>query len=402
MAKFIYTARSSPDQIIQGEIEAETKQDAIQRLARLNQFPISIAERDLASERRSNFRIHKISSVEIAMFTRQLANLLGSGINVVSSLSNISTQTSNKHLKEVILNVITRIKDGKSLSESLSDHPDVFPALYTAMINSGELGGSLELTLKRLADFLEDEEEFRSSIRSALTYPLFVLMVGILTIGVLLGFVIPKLVGMFEDMGQALPLPTRILIGLSGFLCSWWWLILIILVIGIFAFNRIIKTQTGKLSWDTFKLKLFFMGEIILKSELGRWMRTLSLLLSGGIAILSSLEISVFVIGNSYLKSEVEKLVNELSQGESLSKAMKGLKVFPEFVTSIVAMGEETGSLDQSLLRISDSYEKDVGRTLKILTRMLEPVIILVMGLIVGFIVISMLLPIFQINLMVK
>ena len=177
---------------------------------------------------------------------------------------------------------------------------------------------------------------------------------------------------------------------------------MIILVIGIFAFNRIIKTQTGKLSWDTFKLKLFFMGEIILKSELGRWMRTLSLLLSGGIAILSSLEISVFVIGNNYLKSEVKKLVNELSQGESLSKAMKGLKVFPEFVTSIVAMGEETGSLDQSLLRISDSYEKDVGRTLKILTRMLEPVIILVMGLIVGFIVISMLLPIFQINLMVK
>ena len=402
MAKFTYTAKTSPTQIIEGEIEAETKQDAIQRLARINQFPISIIERDLALERKSGFGMRKISASEIATFTRQLENLLSSGINVVSSLNNISNQTPNKYLKAVILDTIAKIKDGKSLSESLAVHPDVFPALYTAMINSGEVGGSLEPTLKRLADFLEEEEEFKSSVRSALIYPAFVLMVGILTIGVLLGFVIPKLVGMFQDMGQALPLPTRILISLSGFLCSWWWLLLIVLGLGIFSFKRIVKTPAGKLSYDTFKLKLLFVGDIILKSELSRWMRTLSLLLSGGIPILSALEISTFVIGNSYLKNEAHKLVKDLSKGDSLSKAMKAAKVFPEFVISIVAMGEETGSLDQSLHRVANSYEKDVRMVLKTLTRMLEPVIILVMGLIVGFIVISMLLPIFQINLLVK
>jgi len=402
MAKFIYTARTSPEQVIQGEIEAESKQDAIQRLARLNQFPISITERDLYSERKTSFGMRKVSPSDVMTFTRQLANLLGSGINVVSSLSNISNQTSNKHLKAVISDAVSRIKDGKSLSESLSAYPDIFPPLYTAMINSGEAGGTLEETLKRLADFLEEDDEFKSSIRSALAYPIFVLLVGILTIGVLLGFVIPKLAGMFTDMGQDLPLPTKILISLSSFLHAWWWLALIGLAVGVFAFKRIIKTPLGKLSWDTFKLKLFFTGEITLKSEIGRWMRTLSLLLSGGITILSALNISTAVLSNDYLKNEAQKLVKELSKGESLSKAMKGSKVFPEFLISIVTIGEETGSLDQSLLRVSVSYEKDVSRVLKTLTRMLEPVIILVMGLVVGFIVISMLLPIFQINLMVK
>ena len=203
-------------------------------------------------------------------------------------------------------------------------------------------------------------------------------------------------------MGQALPLPTLILINLSDFLRSWWWMFLIGAGLAVFTFKRAVKSPLGKLSWDSLKLKFILIGEIILKSELGRWLRTLSLLLSGGISILSALEVSTQVVGNEFLKNEAGKLTKEISGGVSLSKAMKKLKVFPEFVVSITAMGEETGSLDQALLRIADTYEKDVGRVLKALTRMLEPVIILIMGLIVGFIVISMLLPIFQINLMVK
>ncbi|MDO8662637.1 MAG: type II secretion system F family protein [Candidatus Omnitrophota bacterium] len=402
MPKFIYTAKSKPDHLIKGEIEAETEQEAVERLSKQGQYPVSIKLLDLASQRKSFLGLKKISTSEITLFTRQLCELNESGVNVVKSLSIIANQIPNAYLKDIIKDALSKIKEGASLSESLSAHPDVFSSMYTAMVHSGEIGGTLEPTLKKLADFLENEEELKGSVKSALIYPAFVFTVGILTIVVLLTFVIPRLVSMFKDMGEALPLPTQILISLSGFLRGYWLIILMTLITLLLVFRRTIKTSKGKLSWDSFKLKIALWGQVILKSELGRWLRTLSLLLAGGISILSSLDVSKTVVENELLKLEIEKLIKQLSSGASLSSAMKNSKIFPDFVINIVGVGEDTGSMDKALLRIADNYEKSVAQELKTLTRLLEPMIILFMGLVVGFIVLSMLLPIFQINFMAK
>ncbi|MFH0856105.1 MAG: type II secretion system F family protein [Candidatus Omnitrophota bacterium] len=402
MAKFIYTAKSRPSQVIRGEIDAETEKEAIERLARQGRYPVSIQPISLISQRKSFLGFKKISSAEITLFTRQLSELNESGVNLVKSLSIVARQAPNKHLKNIINDVSAGIKEGRSLSESLRVNPDVFSGFYTAMARSGEVGGTLGPTLKRLSDFLENEEELRSSVRSALIYPSFVLSVGVMTIIVLLAFVIPRLVSMFRDMGETLPLPTRILIGVSGFLNSYWLAIFLAIIAFLIIFQKTVKTPSGKLSWDASKLKIPVWGQIILKSELGRWLRTLSMLVSSGIPILSSLDVSKSVVENEVLKIEIERLIKQLRGGASLSSAMKYSKFFPDFIINIVGVGEDAGSMDKALLKIADDYEKSVAQKLKTLTRMLEPVIILMMGLIVGFIVLSMLLPIFQINFMAQ
>jgi len=402
MPRYTYIAKSQPNKTIQGDIEAESEQDAINKLTKMGYFPISVGAESLSFDKRSALSFGKISNREIVLFTRQASSLIESGVNILNSFNIILRQTTNKYLKAILNDIISKIKDGKSLSESLAQHPDLFPNLYTSMVHSGEVGGTLEQTLKRLADFLEKEEEFKNSVRAALTYPTFVFAVSVLTVIILLGFVIPRLVTMFEDMGQILPLPTRILIGISGFLRSYWWFILAIIAILVFLLNRFYRNPQGRILWDGFQLKLVIIGEITLKTEISRLSRTLSLLLSSGIPIIYSLDISTSILGNQILKLEVQKIKDQISGGLSFSQALKDSKLFPIFVTNIVIVGEESGILEKSLLRIADDYEKETDRTLKTLTRLLEPVIILVMGLIVGFIVVSMLLPIFQINLIAR
>jgi len=267
---------------------------------------------------------------------------------------------------------------------------------------TGEASGHLNTTLKELTDFLDEEEEFKNSLRAGLTYPAIVFAASALTVIGLLVFVVPRLIPMFEDMGQALPLPTQILINISNSLRSQWWMITAALLILVFTLRRIYKTPKGRMAWHRLKLKLFILGNIILKTEISRLSRTLSLLLSSGLSITPALDISASIIENEVLKTEVEKFKGEISGGKSLSSSFKSSKLFPELVINIIAIGEETGSLDKSLMGVACDYEGEVSRALKEITRLLEPVVILVMGLIVGFIVLSMLLPIFQINLIMR
>lgn len=402
MPKYTYIAKPHPNKTIQGEIEAESEQDAVSKLTKSGFFPTLVKLKELATEREGIFRFHKIPSRDIVMAIRQLASLTEGNVNILSGLTVVSSQTSNKHLRAILIDIINKVKDGKSLSESMALYPAVFPGLYTAMIHSGEAGGNLELSLRRLADFLEKEEEFKNSILAALTYPAFIFSVGVVTVIILIGFVIPRLVTMFEDMGEILPLPTRILIGTSDFLRSYWWFILAVTAAFVFLLRRLYRLPQTRLVWDNFKIRIIILGEIILKTDIGRLMRTLSLLLSSGIPIVSALDISTSVIQNQMLKLQVQRFKDEISSGSSLSSCLKNTRLFPAFVTNIVTVGEETGALESSLLRIADDYEKDVDRSLKTLTRLFEPMVILVIGLVVGFIVLAMLLPIFQINLIVR
>lgn len=402
MPRYIYTAKSHPSKTVQGEVEANSEEDAISRLTKMGYFPIWVRPYKLSFDKQRLSGFHKVSNKDIILFTRQLSSLIESGVNILTGLDIIYNQSTNKYLKIILDDIISKIKDGKTLSDSLAQYPRLFSSLYTSIIHSGEVGGTLEQTLKRLSDFLEKEEEFKNSIRSALAYPSFVFAVGIFTVIILLGFVIPTLVTMFEEMGQALPLPTRILIGVSGFLRSYWWLIFALAVTLVFFLRRLYHSQEGKIFWHSLKLKILIFGQIALKSEISRLMRTLSLLLSSGIPIISSITVSTLTIDNQILKIELQKITEQIKNGLSFSHSLKDSKLFPSFITSIITVGEETGTLEKSLMRIADDYEREVDRTLKTLSRLLEPIIILFVGLVVGFIVLSMLLPIFQMNLIVR
>lgn len=403
MPTFVYTAKLKPKEIIQGNIDAESEADALNKIARMGYFPLSVGLKDASTVNPKALSFKKrIRKKDIVLFTRQLSSLVESGVNLLNSLNIVANQTPSRNLKSAINDIAEKIKNGRSLSESLSAYPNIFPNLYTAIILSGEVGGNLEQALSRLADFLEKEDEFRNSVRSSLIYPSFIFFVGTITVVILLYFVIPRLVSMFSDMGQILPLPTRILIGVSASLQKYGWLILSLSAVLIFLFQRLRVKPQGRLWLDRVKLRFPLFRDIILKTEMSRMSRTLMLLLSGGIPMLQSLNIVISILENQVLKSEVGKFKDQIASGSSFSRCLKESKIFPAFVTNIVTIGEETGALEKSFLRISESYEKEVDRALKTLTQLLEPLIILLMGIIVGFIVLSMLLPIFQMNLIVR
>ncbi len=401
MPRYKYSVRINPKQTSEGQMEAESQADVISKLTASGYFPISV-ELDDINEKGNILKSKSISKNEISIFTSQLSSLVDSGVNILNALNTIYNQNTNKAFKSVLYDLSSKIKDGRPLSDSLACYPNIFPRIYVAMIRSGEVGGTLGDTLKKLADFIEKDEEFKSTVKAAMTYPLFIFFVGMMTIVVLFIFVIPKLVTMFKDMGQALPMPTQILIGISNTLVNFWWAVGLFIAAFYFAIKQFSSSESGKETIDKIKLKIKILGNIILKTEVGRMSRTLSFLLASGIPILASLEVSESVLENQVIKKEIKNFRELIKNGDSLSKCVRESKYFPVFVSNIIAVGEETGTMEKSLNRIANDYEKDVDRNLKALSRLLEPLIILFMGLIVGFVVISMLLPIFQINIIAK
>ena len=397
MPKYSYTVKAAPHRVLKGIIETESAQEAVNRLSKKGYYILSLNGQGIAPERSKLF-FRRASPREITTLTRQLATLIESGLNIIKALKIVANQTHNKHLKSVLLDLIARINDGSAFSESLAAHREIFGALYIALIRTGEASGSLSISLQRIAQFLENEEEFKNSLRASLIYPGFVTSIGILTVIVLLAFVIPRLVSMFETMGQTLPLPTLMLINFSTLLRKYWWFILSSAAVLFFFLRRFYKAPQGKTYFDLLKLKVPVAGRIFLKSEVGRLMRALSLLTSSGIPIITALETASSVVTNQILCRELAIFKEEITKGGSLSECFRGSTIFEEFTSSIIAIGEESGRLEKSFLRIADDYETETQRLLKSLVRLVEPVIILILGLIVGFIVLSMLLPIFQIT----
>jgi type II secretory pathway component PulF len=402
MARYNYIAKSEPSKTVEGKIEADSPQDAVQKIAKLGLFPVSVAAESSAAQDKKFWPFGRVRKKEIVLFTNQLATLVGSGVNIIKSLNLATEQVTGRYLKATLIACTERVKDGKALSESLGEYPDVFNSIYTSMIRSGEASGNIEEALKRLSGHLEKEEEFRDTLRQAMVYPAFIFTVSALTILVLLGFVIPRLVSMFGDMGQALPLPTKVLIAVSSGLRSYWWVIPILVFMSVFIWQRMKLTAQGRGTIDNLKIKFPIFGQVILKAEISRFMRTLSLLVAGGMPITPALDVAVSALENQILRQEASKFKDAINEGKTLSEAFRSSKLFPEFTVNIVSIGEETGSLEKAFLRVAQDYEKEVDAVLKNVARLIEPVIILVMGLIVCFIVLSMLLPIFQINLIVR
>lgn len=401
MAKFIYQAKRGPREKVSGVLEARSQPQAIAMIEEDGLFPISIEELKSDSAALAALGPRHIRLEDLTVFTRQFSNLIESGLTITQALNVLIQQTANHSLKNIVGKIQEQIKDGATLSDALSLYPKQFSQFYCAVIRAGEISGALEIVLSRLADFSEQEEKIRSDVVSALTYPALILAVGLITIYALLTFVVPKLTTMFEEMEQVLPLPTQMLISISGVFKTYWWLMLLSIAIIFFIIKRP-KSNEENLFWDRLKLKLPLIGRIIQKSEMAHFVRTLSLLLESGVSMLVSLEAVSYTVTNTAIKAEVRKIAQEIKDGASLSSALKDSVYFPIYASNIVSVGEEAGTLEKSLKRIAISYEQELTRIMRTLTTLLEPIMILAMGLVVAFIVAAMLLPIFEINLMAR
>lgn len=404
MPKFSYQAYTKSREKKEGIIEAENKSQALSKLDSMALFPINIDPLEEAKEGKPFGRRigGRITLTDVSVFTRQVSNLLDAGLTILSALLHVSRQTWKPAFHWIIERLIEDLREGRTYSDALAQHPAVFSSLYVSLIKSAEIGGFLEEAMARLADYLENEEELRAKVRSAMIYPLLIAIVGTITVYILLSFVIPKLVLVFEDFGQILPLPTLILITISSFLSHYWWLVALAGVVLFFIVNRIKATAEGKTLFDALGLNMPVLGKVFLKRQMAQFARVLATLLGNGVTILPSLQIVRDIIGNSLLQKEIEKIRVEVRDGSTLSKAMAKAKYFPTSIVNIISVGEESGGLEKVLKKVSDSYERDVDRSLKAFTALLEPLMILVMGSIVAFIVIAMLLPIFQINFMAR
>lgn len=404
MPKFFYKARKGPQKLEQGTIEAQTETAAISKLTRMGYFPISVSlEAQATKEKAKGASFFKrIPHRDLTTFTRQLSNLLESGLTLYRALTVLHRQTESKRLKIVIQDIANLVKEGKSLSESLKRYPGAFNNMYVSVVRAGEVSGALEKVLRRLADFGEKQQDLLAKVRAAMAYPILMATVGTATIIVLFVFVIPKLVELFQDLGQVLPLPTRILIAISDFFLNFWWLILAIGLFVFFAIRRNLFTAKGKLSLHHFKLGLPVLGKFFKRVQIANFSRTLGMLLANGVPILQAMDSVSQTIENEVLKQEVKRIAKEIREGSTLARGITRSKYFPVLVANMTAIGEEGGALDGALLKVAEAYEKETDQSIKLLTSLIEPVMILVMGSIVGFIVISMLLPIFQISLIAR
>ncbi len=409
MPTFFYKAKTGPSAITQGVIEANNQGDALHKLSMKGYFPISVVMKEdnfvLEKETKKKFSLNflkKVSIKDLADFTRSLADLLDSGVPLFRSVQILAEQCNNTALKLVLDDIQGSIRDGKTLHESLGKNPKVFSALYINMVKSGEIGGMLETVLNRLADFAEKEDETRSKIKSAMAYPMLMLSVGVLSITVLMTFVIPRLVQLFSDMGQALPLPTQILIMISSALNNYWWLILIVSLTLFYIFQKWKKSEDGGRIYDRIKLKVPIIKDLILKEEIARFGRTLSTLLNNGVPIIQSLSIIKDTIKNKVIRDEIAMAADEISKGAKLGECLKKCGNFPPLFVNMVAVGEESGHVEKSLEKVAESYDKQVDRTIKTFTTILEPLMIVVLGSILGAIVISMILPIFDLSNVAK
>ena len=407
--RYTYRAKRGTEEIIEGALDAPSEKDAVERLSQMGYIPIKLEATSGAAPGSQTGRVTsppkrfnaKAKTKDITIFSRQLASLIKSGVPILSALGIIQEQAESKLLKEMLGTINAEIKNGATFSSALALYPQTFPPLFVAMIRTGEDSGSLPEALRRIADHRAKQEEMISRFRMAMAYPILMSLVGVATILFMLGFVMPRLTGIFSSMGQALPLPTRILISTSERVRQWWFWILITVALFAVIIRRESKTKAGRLTLSALALHMPVLGSFTLKAELARFTRTLELLIRSGIPILKAIEISIPVMENEIIKNQLARSYKELEQGGSFGKSLKGAKLFPLFLTNLLIVGEESGRLDDALAEVAGTYERDTDEAMKVMASLLEPLIILVMGLIVGFIVVAMLLPIFEINVMV-
>ncbi len=395
---YTYKVRDRAGKMLEGSLEAESTTLVANKLRQMGYVPINI-EKAAGAGMKTEITLFKKKPKlkDISVFSRQFATMINSGLSLLRSLYILSEQTENEGLRNVIVEVRQDVEKGASLSQALSKHPKVFNKLYVSMVKSGEVGGSLDTVLLRLSDTIEKQVELRGKIKSAMTYPVAVLGLVLMIVAAMLLFIVPIFDSLYDDLGGTLPLPTRILLLVSSIMTKFLPIVVLVLVGVAFAFRRWIKTDTGRRALDRFKLRVPVFGGLVQKTALTRFSHTLSALLKSGVPILEALEIVSDTVSNTVMADAVADVSQAVKGGESLNKPLQNHKIFPPMVVQMMAVGEETGALDEMLEKIGKFYEQEVEATVDALTSLLEPALIVVLGGAVGGMVVSLYMPMFNI-----
>jgi type IV pilus assembly protein PilC len=391
MATFTYTARAFNGDLRTATIDASSRDDVI---AQLRKQRLSVVKIDQDATKKIGRGA--IKTRDVVIFTRQFSTMINSGLPLVQALTILAEQTDNKALAEVTRKVVFDVESGNTVADALSKHPRAFTNLYVNMVAAGEAGGILDTILLRLATFLEKNDALVRKVKGAMIYPAVIMSVAAIAVVVLLIFVIPVFAGMFASAGQALPLPTRIVIGASGFLRSYWWIIGAIVIVGGYMFKKYYATPNGKLVIDRLMLRMPVLGDVLRKSAVSRFTRTLGTLISSGVSILEGLEITAKTAGNRVIQDAIMQSRSSIAGGDTIAQPLQKSKVFPPMVISMIAVGEQTGGLDEMLSKIADFYDEEVDAAVSNLLSLLEPIMIVFLGVVVGGMVVAMYLPIFD------
>ena len=408
MPVFEYTALDAKGKTTTGIIDAEGAMAARQKLRSSGIFPVSIKETYEAAPKKESRsfslsrRFSRVKPVEVAMMTRQLATLIGAGFPLVSALDALVPQTKSHGFKRILAQTKDLIVEGNSFAQALSKYPGAFSSLYVNMVRAGETSGTLEIVLDRLADITEKQQALMNRIQTALAYPIFMMVFGTIVLFILLIYIVPTFTSIFADMNQVLPAPTRMLIFLGDFFKSYWWSIFIILGIILILFNRAKKTEKGRYWIDKTILALPVAGNSVKKLAVARFARTLGSLLENGVSMLIVLDIVKNIAGNTLISEAVETAAIEVGKGQGLGASLSGRDIFPQLSIQMIQVGEQSGALETMLNKIADVFENEVENSILRMTSYLEPVMILVMGLCVLFIVLSICLPIFEMNQLIR
>jgi general secretion pathway protein F len=405
MPVFAYRGLGTDGRSVNGVIDADSARTARSRLRASGIFPTDLDEEANAAERATAMREwlpslwrHKMSSSELSLITRQLSALLGAGVQLVDALGALSDQSSRAATKRMLSQVRERVREGSSLADALAAHRDIFSDLYIGMVRAGEQAAALEVVLDRLAEYSERQSEFVTKVRGALTYPIIMMCVGTAIMAFLVAYVVPQVATIFEQQHAALPLATKILITFSGIVTTYW-LPLLLLIVGIVAgITAAMATPRGRRIYDTLILKMPYLGPTMIRIICARFARTLATLLSSGVQLLPALDAVKGVVTNGLLTEAVEKSRQSIREGHGMGQTLSLSGLFPPLLIEMIRVGERSGELERMLERVADNYEREVTHSLSQMTTILEPVMTLAMAAVIVFMMLAVLMPIFQLN----
>ena len=400
MSEYLYKATTLTGQTVEGAMDGRDEETVVQGLHQLGYIPIRIVpfQEKKRGFRLSSFVPQRVGVKDLLVFTQELSTLISAGLPIDRSLTILGTLTENERLRETVKDLLKRIEGGNSFAEALGYYPRIFSKLYVNMVKAGELGGFLETILSRLAQYLQTSKEIRDYLISVMIYPLILTIVSGVSIVILMTFVIPRFGRIFSDMGQAIPLPTQFLLLVSQFVRGYWWIGLGVVALVYFGLKAYLRQEERKFKWDQFKLKRVAIGNLIKKLEVARFSRTLGTLLQSGVSVLPALNLTKEISQNRVISRSITHVHDRLREGKAMSRSLEETEIFPPLAIQMIGVGEETGKLDEMLIKVAETYEENVQNSVKRFVSLLEPLIILIMGTVVGFIVVSMLLAIFSIN----
>jgi general secretion pathway protein F len=413
MPEFRYTALDDKGREVTGALQAEDRGTALTRLKGMGMYPMglevaaggaaavargTIAGAPGAPAIRPPLFPSRVSASELALFTRQLASLFNAGLNMARSMDTLIDHCENYALRNTLESLRQAVSGGSSLWEAMGDHPKVFSELYVNLVRAGEASGQLGNVLERLADSLEVQQERQSRIRSALAYPILLCVAGLSAVTFILIFLVPRFAEMFKSLKRDLPVPTKVLLGLQGFLTQYGWFVLLGIVGVVIAFRAWDRTEQGGLTLDRIRMRMWIIGSLVHKEAVSRFCRTMATLVKGGVPILTSFEVAERAVGNRVIRQAIEQVRTAVREGESLATPLRRTGVFPGLVTNMIAVGEETGNLEEMLNRVADAYDAEITNRMRGLISLVEPMVILFMGVIIGTIVLSMLIPVLELS----